>query len=192
VRRIGAGISSIWYSGLDQFSLAGAVHRTHAHISELLAASADRRKEPRRRGFLTQAGGGEILLMLQRLDSDPLSMQISAGPVSEEKYSLLVTARPGQAWYSASIPGDWHLDHHRAIRWGPPSHIDAGVTPVRGSSWRWHSALGGADQLAPAPLAPASWWLLLLASVALVSSRVRRWSDLLPHRDREEAAVQRR
>ncbi len=192
VRRIGAGISSIWYSGLDQFSLAGAVHRTHAHISELLAASADRRKEPRRRGFLTQAGGGEILLMLQRLDSDPLSMEISAGPVGADKYSLLATARPGQAWYSASIPGDWHLDHQRAIRWGPPSHIDAGVTPVRGSNWRWHSALGGADPLAPAPVSPASGWLLLLASVSLVSSRVRRWSDLLPHRDREEAAVQRR
>ena len=130
--------------------------------------------------------------MLQRLDSDPLSMQISAGPVGADKYSLLATARPGQAWYSAAIPGDWHLDQHRAIRWGPPSHIDAGVTPVRGSSWRWHSALGGADPLAAAPFSPASWWLLLLASVSLVSSRVRRWSDLLPHRDKEEAAVQRR
>ncbi|MEE2856745.1 MAG: vWA domain-containing protein [Planctomycetota bacterium] len=192
VRRLGAGISAIWYSGLDSFSLPGAVNRTHAHLSELLAASADRRKEPRRRGLLTRAAGDEIQLMLERLDSDPLSMEISAGPVGAEGTSLLATARPGQEWYSASIPEHWLLGHPRTIWWGPPSHIDAGVTPVRGSNWRWRAALGGADQLAPAPLSPASGWLLLLASLSLFSNRVRRWSDLLPHRDTEAAAVQRR
>ncbi len=192
VKRTGAGISAIWYSGLDSFSLPGAVDRTHAHLSELLAASADRRKEPRRRGLLTRAAGDEIQLMLQRLDSDPISMEISAGPVGTEGSSLLATARPGQTWYSASIPEDWLLGHPQTIWWGPPSHIDAGVTPVRGSSGRWRAALGGADQLAPAPVSPASWWLLLLASVSLVSNRVRRWSDLLPRRDTEAATVQHR
>ena len=187
IRSIGDGVSGVWYSGLDEFSLSRKAPEVIAQLSQLIAGSADRRKEPRRRGFLVQGLEGQTQLALQRRGEDPLSMNISLGAIGSQLSTLRAEAIPGTDWLVASVP---QAARDAGVWWQQGRSIDAGVVPARGNIRRWHSIIGS-GQIEPTVLRPASLFLLLMAILLLLSNRGSRWSDLLPRRDREQAKVQR-
>ncbi|MEC9477360.1 MAG: VWA domain-containing protein [Planctomycetota bacterium] len=181
IRSIGDGISVVWYSGLDEFSLSGKAPQILEHLSQLIAGSADRRKEPRRRGFLVEDQEGQTRLALQRRDDDPLTMNVSLGSIGGELSEFPLKAVPGSGWLVSQTP----LASDQAGAWWQQGRsIDAGVIPAQGNVRRWRSIIGS-GQIETTRLGSPSLLLLLIAMFLLLSSRGNRWSDLLRHRDRE-------
>ncbi|MGE4633042.1 MAG: vWA domain-containing protein, partial [Planctomycetota bacterium] len=187
IRSIGDGVSVVWYSGLDEFSLSSKAPEMIAQLSQLIAGSADRRKEPRRTGFLVQGQDGQYQLALQRRAEDPLSMAISLGSIGSQLTVLSAEAVPGTNWLVASIP---QAQEMAAAWWQQGRSIDAGVIPARGNLRRWQSIIGS-GQIDAFQLGPPSLLLLLVAILLLLSSRGSRWSDLVPRWGTERAEVPR-
>ncbi len=184
--RTGEGVAATWYSGLDNFSLSSRGHDIHAHLSQLLAASADRRKPPRRRGFLTVSDDRQWRLCWQRFDGDPLSASITAGSLSSAGRSLAGEAIPGGQWYQSDLLVRDDLEAASGFWWGQQPQLDATNFPARGSIWAWQQMLGS-RRLAPASSAPAPAILLALISLLVVSSRDHpRWD---PRRQRDTAVA---
>ncbi|MDE0960392.1 MAG: VWA domain-containing protein [Planctomycetota bacterium] len=179
IRPIDKGISATWYSGLDRFSLAGSVAETHAHLSQLLAAAAERRQPRQRKGFITQTASGQSQLWWSRQEDDRLSGEIFIGRVGKEATPLRGVATPGKNGFVAPLPAPPGEAPPAPIWWSQGSHLDAGSIPARGNARSWRAVLGERS-LAPAVLGPPVGWLLVLAAASLLSSRVRQgWDRLL-------------
>lgn len=191
IRPIGEGISATWYSGLDRFSLAGSVDQTHAHLSQLLAAAAEQRQPPHRRGFVTRTASGMPQLWWSRLEGDPLSGEVTGGPVGSEAMRLRGVATPGENGFVAPLPSITGNTPPSPIWWKQGSHIDAAAIPARGTARRWRSVLGDRT-LAPSSLGAPVGWLLVVAAASLLSSRVRQGWDRLLQRDKAVEAARNR
>ncbi len=185
IRSVGDGTSVVWYSGLDEFSLSSSAPEVIAHLSQLVASCADRRKESRRRGFLVQSHDGFHQLALERRDEDPLSVEITMGRIGQEAVILHAQAVPGTGWLVASIPQPAEI---AGCWWRQGRSIDAGVVPARGTPRRWQAILGP-GQADAMKLRSPSMLVLMVAILLLLSSRGSRWSDLVPGRETEPAAA---